>query len=512
MMLLYPSFLWLLLPLILLMWSTPRKLATSVHLIVLMLVVLALSRPVQEEALQEANIEAKDIIIALDVSYSMKADDIAPTRYDFAKETIAALLSQNPGDNIMLIAFTTNPLLLSPPTTDHTLINVALQNLNPEFILTKGTSLEKLLKKLSSMKMGHKNLVLITDGGEEENLDKLTTLVHDADISLTVLALGTTQGSAIRNADGTLLKDNENNLVISRVNPLLAALASSVSGTYLTPSSTADATAAKLSDTLKRNEGDVQNVQKMQRHYRELYQIPLSLALLLFFMLHTRTVKYLLILFAFFGLQAEASLLDNYRLQLAYESYKGFDLNETKTQLRKIKMPSLQSQILLANTYYRQRAFKKAIETYKAIRSTSPHIKQQLYYNIANAYAMLELYDKAKIYYTKALQLGNDADASYNLQLVAFLRDKKSADLGIAHPKSQDTSSSKSESQEEQEEKESRSEDDPSSGSGGGGETQTQKEQEKSKLLSDGSDEQHPLGSKVYELINEGYIREKKPW
>ncbi len=215
-----------------------------------------------------------------------------------------------PGDNIMLIAFTTNPLLLSPPTTDHTLINVALENLNPEFILTKGTSLEKLFKKLASMKMGHKNLILMTDGGEEDNLDKLTTLVQNADISLTVLALGTTQGTTVKNKDGTLLKDKEDNLVISRVNPLLESLASSVSGTYFTASSTPKATAEDLHDALQENESKAQSVQKMQRHYLELYQIPLSLALLFFFMVHTRAVKYLFILFTFLGVQAEASMFD----------------------------------------------------------------------------------------------------------------------------------------------------------------------------------------------------------
>ena len=508
--LLYPSFLWLLLPLTLLLWNRPRKVIHVIHLIVLMLIVVTLSRPVQEEALQEASIEAKDIIIALDVSYSMKATDISPTRYDFAKESISALLQANPGDNIMLIAFTTNPLLLSPPTTDHALINVALENLNPEFILTKGTSLEKLFKKLSSMKIGHKNLVLITDGGEEKNLEKLTALVENANISLTVLALGTTQGTTIQNKDGSLLKDKEDNLVISRINPLLASLASSVSGAYFTPSSTAKATAENLNDALQNNADKAQSVEKMQRHYLELYQIPLSLALLLFIMVHTRAVKYLIILFTLLGVQAEASMLDNYHLNQAYKSYQGSDFNETKQQIKQIKVRSLQSHMLLANTYYKQRAFKRAIQTYKSIRSTSPQIKQQLYYNIANAYAMLESYDKAKTYYTKALQLGEDKDAKHNLHLVALLSDTKSADLGIAHPKSQDSSSSKSESQEES--KESKSEDEPSSGSGGGGESQTQKEPEKSKLLSDGAQEQHPLGSKVYELINKGYIREKQPW
>jgi len=509
--LLFPSFLWLLLPLVLLLWSSTRKLIPRVHLIVLMLIIIALSRPVQEKVLQEATIEAKDIIIALDVSYSMMADDISPTRYTFAKETIAALLEANPADNIMLIAFTTNPLLLSPPTTDHALINIALQNLNPEFILTKGTSLEKLFKKLSIMKSGHKNLILITDGGEEENLEKLTTQIHNADISLTVLALGSSKGTTIKNKDGSLLKDKEGNLVISRINPLLETLCSAVSGEYFTAENTAKATADKLNEALQSSEESKQNLEKMQHHYLELYQFPLGLAALLFLMVHTRAIKYLLILFTLLGVQVHASVFDTYHLNHAYQSYKESDFNETKRELKQIKVPSLQSQMALANTYYKQREFKKAITLYKSIRSTSSDTKQKLYYNIANAYAMLESYDKAKIYYTKALQLGKDDDAAYNLKIVALLSDKKSAELGIAHPKSQDSSSTKSESQESGEE-ETRSEDEPSSGSGGGGESQAQKEQEKSKLISDQSAQQHPLGSKIYELINEGYIREKQPW
>jgi len=509
--LLFPSFVWLLLPLGVLLWSSSRKLIPMVHLIVLMLIVIALSRPVQEEVLQEASIEAKDIIIALDVSYSMMADDIAPTRYEFAKKTITALLESNPGDNIMLIAFTTNPLLLSPPTTDHALINIALQNLNPEFILTKGTSLEKLFKKLTTIKSGQKNLILITDGGEERNLEKLTSQINNADISLTILALGSTQGTTIKKRDGTALKDKEGNLVISRINPLLETLSTSVSGEYLTASNTAKTTADTLNDALKSAKEAEQHIEKMQRHYRELYQFPLALAILLFIMVHTRAVKYLLILFALLGIQAQASFFDTCHLNQAYDNYLRSDYNETQRELKKIKVRSLQSQMTLGDTFYKQRAFKKAISVYKSIRSTSPATKQQLYYNIANAYAMLESYDKAKTYYTKALQLGNDEDAAHNLRIIALLSDQKSAQLGIAHPQSQDSSSSKSESQEPSDE-ESRDEDQPSSGGSGGGESQTEKEKKEGKLTIDENAQQQPLGSKVYELINEGYIREKQPW
>lgn len=507
--LLHPAFLWLLIPLFLALWKMP-KFTERVHLLILILLVLSLSRPVLKHTLQEVAVEAKDIIIALDVSYSMQATDIAPSRYVFAKDTIRALLKANPSDNVMLIAFTSNPLLLSPPTTDHMLINIALESLNPDHILSKGTSLEKLFKKLSQIKSTRKNLILITDGGEEKELAKLTALVNDANIRLSILALGTNSGTTVTKQDGSYLKDKEGNLVISRINPLLESLASSVGGTYLRASSTAISTASTLSSVLDTQQDKAQEIQKMQHNYLELYQVPLALAALLFLLLHTRGVKYLLILLTFFGFQAEASMLDIYHLSRAYEHYKKADYSTTLLTLKKITTPSLQSQMTLANTYYKQNNFKKAIKIYQSIRSTSIKTKQQLYYNIANAYSMQKAYSKAKVYYTKALQLGVDADTKHNLALVALLVDKKDAQLGIAHPKSQDASSSKNESQDKDE---TRSEDTPSSGSSAGEKSSSKKEkQEKSKLLDNGSEDKHPLSSKVYELINKGYIHETQPW
>lgn len=510
--LLYPGFLWLFIPLIILFLSQKKKnLIITVHLVILMLIVTALSRPVLKQGLEERSIEAKDIIIALDVSYSMRAKDISPTRYDFAKETISAFLRENPKDNIMLIAFTTNPLLLSPPTTDHTLINIALKSLNPDYILTKGTSLKKLFKKISSMKITHKNLLLITDGGEESDLNTLTSQLQDADISLTVLALGTKQGITLEKPDGSLLKDKDNNLVITRINPLLERLTSRTDGNYLTASGSPAATAEALKNAFDTSVQKGEMTTKKQYRYREFYQIPLLLAILLFLMVHTRAVKYLITLFTLLGINAEASMLDTYHLNQAYKSYQAQDFNTTKQHLKKLDSLSLQSQFALANTYYKLHAYKKAIKFYRSIRSTSPAVKQKLFYNIANAYTMLEEYDKAKIYYTKALQLGVDEDSTYNLQLVALLQKKKSARLGIAHPKSQNGGSSKSKSQESDKEQ-TRDEDQPSSGSGSGGEGKTGDKKEKERLIEDEQQEKQPLSSKVYELINKGYIRETQPW
>lgn len=506
---LYPAFLWLLIPLMLLLFKHAKRLVVIGHLIILILMTISLSRPVYEKSVQEMPIEAKELLIAVDVSYSMQASDIKPTRYLFAKETIKSLLYDNASDNIMLMAFTTNPLLLSPPTTDHALINIALESINPEYILTKGTSLETLFKKIASLRTGHKHLILITDGGEEKDAGKLVALLQDADISLTTLALGSTKGTTLPTKKGTLLKDNEDNLVISRINPILQTVTDALGGTYLLASSTPQATATQITASLNTDKHAATKIQKKQRHYLELYQIPLLLAALLFLILHTRAVKYLVLLLALFGFQAEASFFDAYHLHQAVKSYENHDFNASIVQLKKIDTPSLQSQLTLANSYYKIQAYKKAIALYDSIQSRSPLVKQTLYHNIANAYALLGKYTKAKIYYTKSLQLGHDAESLYNLLLVSTLKDKESASLGISHPKSQSSASSKSESSQKEKKKK---EDEPSSGSGGGGEKTAQKKQKKNKLISDPHVKSQPLSSKVYELINKGYIHEQQPW
>jgi len=508
--LLYPTLLWFLIPLILFFFKSSKKVVVRSHVLILMLILLALARPVKEEALQEANIQARDIIIAVDVSYSMRASDIRPTRYTFAKKTIKRVLKENPTDNVMLMAFTSNPLLLSPPTTDHTLIHIALENLNPEFILTKGTSLKKLFKKLALMHQENKTLILMTDGGEEHDTASLAEILHQSGISLITLALGTTHGTTVATKTGKLLKDKQGNLVISRLNPTLEALTSAMHGTYLKAKATPQQTAQAITEALQ-TQAQTQQSQKMQHRYKELYQIPLFFALVLFLLLHTRGMRYLLILFALLGMEVQAGVFDSYHLHQAYAAYNQKEYHKSYLALKQIKTPSLQSQMALANIYYKQEAYKKALKIYRTLHSRSAPIKQQIYYNSANAYTHLGLYSKAKRYYTKVLQLGEDNAAKENLKLVTFLADKKSQNLGKAHPQSQNADTSKSLSQEDDKDK-NKKEEQKSSGSGSGGEGQNKKDEKKNKLLLEDHTPPHPLSSKVYELINKGYIRETHPW
>ena len=508
--LLYPLVLTLLVPLILRFVKSDKTLVNKTHTLIMMLILLSLSRPIIEGQMKRAEVEARDIVIALDVSQSMNASDISPTRYAFAKETLRAFLHKNQTDNIMLIAFTSNPLLLSPPTTDHTLIKLALESLNPEYILSKSTSLSRLFEGLQKMELRDKTLLLISDGGEEKNPEAFASLLGQNNISLVTLALGTEKGGTIEDKDTNLIKDKAGHLVITRINPLLKSLTLALKGRYLEASSTPALTASAIHTAIDSQKQPLSTVQKMQEQHQELYQMPLLIAMLLFMLLHTRGAKYLLVLFLFLGISLEASVWDQYYLRTAYEAYETQDFNQSLQSLKQVQTPSLQGQMLLANLYYQQANYPKSIEIYKTMRSHLPSIQQQLFYNIANAYAHMGQYQLARSYYAKVLQLGEDADARHNLSLIALREDLKKATQGISHPKSQSQAQNGSPS--EAKPKAKKEEEQSSSGTGAGGKGKMQKENKRKTQVTHASSTKHPLGSKSYELINEGYMNETKPW
>ena len=303
--------------------------------------------------------------------------------------------------------------------------------------------------------------------------------------------------------------------MVSRINPILEELSTQTRGNYLTRSSSPNATAKALQEAIEKSEIQTEKIQKKQYHYTELYPIPLLLALLFFLLLHTRGIKYLIVLFSLLGVEAQASILDGFYLNQAYRVYKAKEYKHSIQMLEKINSISRQSQFALANNYYKIQKYQKAIAIYNSIHSTSPKIKQKLYYNIANAYVMLENYDKAKYFYVKTLQLGEDSACLYNLNLIALMKTKDTENLGIVHPKSKNSNESKDTSpQSEDNTEKSRDEDQPSSGSGSGGESKKEKNNNKKKkrLIMDNTEKTQPLSSKVYELINKGYIHETRPW
>ena len=277
---LYPWVFFVLIPLYLLYKKNKASESKQIKLLYFSLVFLlfTLARPVISDSLEDQKFDVQEYIIALDASFSMQADDIKPSRYEAAKEMIKELINTHPKDKFSLFAFTSNMLLISPPTTDGAISIMALDALNPNFILTKSTELKQLFSTIAKTSSQRKNLILFSDGGDENDLAPLLALCKTNNIVVSVVAMATKEGVALKK-DGMTLKDQYSSLVISRLNPILKELSLQSGGNYYEFDT---ATLSKLSHDISSSNNKKSNAITQLKSYKELYYFPLILSLLLF--------------------------------------------------------------------------------------------------------------------------------------------------------------------------------------------------------------------------------------
>lgn len=486
-------------------------------LAVLFLAIIALSRPVLLNTKESEKFAYKDYILAIDASFSMQADDLSPTRFQVAKKIINELLQKNIHDRFTLFAFTTNPLLISPPTSDKALIEMALENLNPKYILSKGTSIKNLLKRVEELPMEHKELIIFSDGGEESNVKELLKLANN--ITINVVATASSKGSTLKK-DAKNIYDSSGKLVISRINPLLKMLAVSSGGKYYEFDSNVNSIVSKLLDNLSESKNKSSEKEVSVVSFTELYYYPLLLALLFFVISVTKFQNYFkfltLLIILIPNQKANASVFDFYYLNKAKEYYVEKNYVEAAWHFRQLT-PSQESYLNCANSYYLAGFYKNAMLFYEKIKTKDPQLKQKIFYGMGNCAVKLKKYDRAKTYYRQALALGFHKDIYenlkqlYELELVAKINVTDM--LPTPDAKEAKNSSKKLDKQQDSENKDAKesggssSNNQASSASDG---ASSGKKIKNSAALT--KNKNYKMGYKAYELINEGYTNEDKPW
>ena len=516
---LYPWLIFLFIPLYLLYKSEPKN---GLLYISLSFAIVSLTRPVIPESLNTQKINAQEFIIALDISYSMQADDLLPTRYDVAKKEIKTILTSLIKHRFSIFAFTSNTMLISPPTTDTQISLNALNSLDPKYILTKGTSLEKLFQTLSKIKKEEKKVILFSDGGEEYNLEKLTDICKQNNIKLYIVATGSQNGSILKDKDKKI-KDSNNNLVISKINPILKNLALSTDGKYYQLNLSSKHISNKIINDIKLQENQNQKNSISILSYTELYYYPLLISLFVFFISVTKFSKfYTFIPILFLPNYTHSAILDFSYIQDAKDSFKRGKYIDAKDNFEKIS-PSVSSYYNIGVSYYKAQSYKDAIKIFSKIRTKDIQLKQRLYYNMGNCAVKLKKYDRAKIYYQRALSLGDDKDALFNLLTLYKLKLSERIDISDMlvknkvknktyankkHTKKSSNANNKtknnSNSNSNQKTNETRS-----------GSTSNKKNNKKTVLKQNKNNTNrstYKLGYKAYELINKGYTNETHPW
>ena len=122
-----------------------RRVKLGVRFVALIFFILALARPQTNKGMTAVKSEGVELIIALDVSTSMLAEDIKPSRLEYAKSELNKLLDLLGGDKVGMVAFAGSAVLLSPLTTDKSALKMYIEQASTQSVQTQGTDFRKAL-------------------------------------------------------------------------------------------------------------------------------------------------------------------------------------------------------------------------------------------------------------------------------------------------------------------------------------------------------------------------------
>ena len=194
---------------------------------------------VKPEGTQKINRKGIDVMIALDVSKSMLAQDIKPNRLERAKQLISKVIDKLADDKVGIVVFAGRAYLQMPLTTDHSAAKMYLASASTDNVPTQGTVISQALKMsyaaFNSKEKKYRAIILISDGEDhDEDAIKVTKELADEGVMVNTVGIGSMQGSPIMDNETNELKKDENgNTVISKLNEEeLKSIAQSGNGLY----------------------------------------------------------------------------------------------------------------------------------------------------------------------------------------------------------------------------------------------------------------------------------------
>ena len=257
---------------------------------VLMLAALALlivmvARPQMGSKISHDKRHGIETIICLDISNSMLAQDVAPSRLDKSKMLIENLVDNFNNDKIGLIVFAGDAYVQLPITSDYVSAKMFLQNINPSLIQTQGTNIGEAIalasKSFSQQENVGRAIIVITDGeNHEEGAQEAAAAANKQGVNVFILGIGNPQGAPIPMGDGSYLKDHSGNTVMTALNEQMCReLAQAGKGEYIHVDNTSDAEKKLNDDITKLQKGDVTSV--VYSAYDEQFQAVGILVILL---------------------------------------------------------------------------------------------------------------------------------------------------------------------------------------------------------------------------------------
>jgi Ca-activated chloride channel family protein len=255
------------------------------------LVIIALAGPQFGTKLRDVKRKGIELVIALDVSNSMMAEDITPCRLENAKRAISKLIDELHNDKLALIVFAGDAFVQVPMTSDYSAAKMFLSSINPSLVSNQGTAIasaiELGMKSFSPGDEKNKAIVIITDGEDHEgDAVGMATKANEAGIIVHTIGMGLPNGAPIpvTNANGQrdYRTDNTGSVVISKLDETtLKQVAAAGGGKYIRANNTKSGLSALFEELNQMQKVEMES--KIYSEYEEQYQYFLGFAILLIF-------------------------------------------------------------------------------------------------------------------------------------------------------------------------------------------------------------------------------------
>lgn len=383
--------------------------------------------------------KGSDIMIALDVSRSMLAQDLKPDRLERAKQLILTLAQKSDGDRFGLVLFAGRAYLQMPLTWDINALSMYLASASPDNISTQGTNIGDALTMcraaFTSDEKTFKSILLITDGEDHDQsaIDESKSIA-DAGIMINTVGIGTSEGAPIADEElGGYKKDAEGKVVISKLNEkelqTIALNGKGIYQLYTKPEVLADNILKQLTPKSFERTVLTNDYDSFIPYFQYFIAVALIFLLGEYFLSEKKksktgkikfTLFLLILIIPFYGTaQTSPSLIEK-----GNQFYRNQDYHKAiDTYLKTIQSngnPSI-ANFNLGNAYFKNENKDKALQYYNEVinRSTDQGLKQSAFYNKGVVLQKNNQLTEAADAYKNALLLNpNDEEARQNLQRI----------------------------------------------------------------------------------------------
>ncbi|WP_288893340.1 VWA domain-containing protein [uncultured Alistipes sp.] len=261
------------------------------------LIALAAARPQFGSKLREEKTQGIEMMLAVDVSNSMLAEDFEPNRLERTKYAIGKLFDGLRQDRVGLVIFAGEPKVQLPITSDYRMARAFARRIDPSLVTVQGTAVGKALEQSLLAFSGNTEearsrvIVLITDG-ENHDDDALAVARRAAEMGVRIytVGIGTPEGAPIR-IGGDFIKDEKGDMVVSKLNEkMLAEIADLTGGVYVrsTKQSIGLDEIVRSINEMEQSELSTVRFEEYDEQYRGLLAAAFVLLLLEFFLLDRR--------------------------------------------------------------------------------------------------------------------------------------------------------------------------------------------------------------------------------